>query len=156
MRTHTNCSPHPPPPWVSPPRGNLLFFLDVSSSLVLLLFFLRGFPFLPRLFLLDVSLSSLLLLLFIPRFPTSRRCRAHRLCPLRLLLDVSLSSPFRLPDRAMRTRAGVTGAMCQNMRFFHRLRGKCIKYNAVRKVRGGARKMLTQSAGRWRFGDFKT
>ena len=63
------------------------------SSLVLLLFFLRGFPFLPRLFLLDVSLSSLLLLLLIPRFPTSRRCRAHHLCPFRLLLDASLSSP---------------------------------------------------------------
>ena len=46
--------------------------------------------------------------------------------------------------------------MCQNMSFFHRLRGKYIKYNAIRKVRGGARKMLTQSAGRWRFGDFKT
>ena len=52
--------------------------------------------------------------------------------------------------------ADVTGAICQNMSLFHRLRGKYIKYNAVWKARGGARKMLTQTAGRWHFGDFKT
>ena len=159
MRTDTNCSPYPPPPWVSPPRGHLLFFLDVSSSLVLLFIFLRGFPFLPRLLLLDVSRSSFLLLLLIPRFPTSRRCRAHHLCPFRLLLDVSLSSPSASQtEKCVHTqRRGCHGCNMPKHELVSSAEGQIhIKYNAARKARGGAREMLTQTAGRWHFKDFKT